>query len=392
MKRVLIIGGGASGLMAAVWAAKSGAKVTLLEKENKLGKKILASGGGRCNLTNTGDPTGEYRGHDPSFAASVLQRFSVEETLSLFESLGLLMTDHDHWIYPYSEQSHSVLRLLMNACASADVKIKTGEKVIALKQQADGTFLAETETWHYEAEAVILCGGTSASEVTSADNSVTEIARHFQHTILPYLPALTYLKSQSPLCRSWGGVRCQGRVTLSIDDKPFISKEGQLQLIDGGVSGIPVFQVSRYAAEALNQKKNVSVTLDFLPPFDDTALRAVYERGMALSHEKGVFLAGYFPEKLAQVMKNHVATAEDFVTIVKHCRLDISETGSLKNAQVASGGVATDDIDARTCESKKVKNLFICGEMLDIDGDCGGWNLQFAWSTGALAGKAAAGE
>ncbi|MDD6346393.1 MAG: aminoacetone oxidase family FAD-binding enzyme [Lachnospiraceae bacterium] len=389
-KTVVIAGGGASGLMAALAAARKGASVTVLEKENRPGKKILASGGGRCNLTNTGDAAGVYGGHDPAFAGRVLSAFSVADTMAVFRDIGLQLTEHEGWVYPLSEQSESVLSLLTAACRRFGVKIKTGEDVRQIRK-VKGVFIIETASWHYEAEAVILAGGTSAGAVTSSSDSLIALAASLGHHCYPLKPSLTFLKSDDPLCRRWGGVRCRGEAALLIDNKETAQARGQLQLIDGGISGIPVFQISRGAAEALEKGHRVRLRLSLLP---DTAEEVLAERLALWTAERGIddeslrlFLDGYFPDRLSAALRKELR--DRGVSVLRARELEISGCGSLHQAQVASGGVDTGEIDPVSCASTRIQGLYICGEMLDIDGTCGGWNLQFAWSTGTLAGMAA---
>ncbi|MDO4477735.1 MAG: aminoacetone oxidase family FAD-binding enzyme [Lachnospiraceae bacterium] len=392
MKRVLIIGAGASGLMAAIHAAENGAAVTILDRNAQPGKKILASGNGRCNLTNRTITDTSWRGHDPAFAYEVLKAWSVEDTLNMFDRLGLVLKDQEGWIYPYAGQSQAVLAALLDACARLKVKIKTNEEVVSVTKEGD-LFQVITAGWHYEADALIIAAGSPASEVSGASDFGFSCAQAFGHTVYPPLPALTVLRSGDRLISGWGGARVQATATLCINGETILDRTGQIQTINGGISGIPIFQLSRYAAEALADGQAVTLMLDLMPDHDLESLTALLTHLQAVKGEGEsvtAILKGLLPDKLIPVFKKLEFAA--LPRVMKQFFLIITGTGSLKQAQVAAGGVKTEEVDALTCRSRLVDDLYITGECLDIDGDCGGYNLQFAWATGALAGQAAARE
>ena len=386
MADLFIIGGGASGLMAAITAARLGVPVTILEQNKKIGRKLLSSGNGKCNLTNTGDPLSSYRGSDPSFALEVLDRFGVDDTLGFFRELGLMTVSHGGWIYPYSEQSRTVLALLQRETERLGVRIRTDTKALAITEK-EGGFVIKTRSWDYDAAAVILSSGSPASEVQGASADMAAFAAGLGLKTIPYGPALTLLVSDDPRITRWGSVRAYAAVTLFIDGEKILKRGGQVQLTDRGLSGIPAFQISRFATEALDAHRRVTAEIDFMPDVSEEALTDLFE---SRREDLKAALLGLFPDKLIDVLAMYAHTPERLADAIKHFKLKITGSGSIKHAQVCRGGVLTDQLDPATCGCPEHPGLYLCGEGLDIDGDCGGWNLQFAWSTGALAGRSAA--
>lgn len=399
-KRVLIIGGGASGLMAAIVAAREGAAVTVLEHNDRPGRKICATGNGRCNLTNTEMPGDAFRGTDPGFVKEVLEQFPVEKTIRFFTELGIYTINRNGYLYPRSTQASSVTDVLCMEARSRKVKIKTNEHVKNVFGE-NGIWKVQTEGWTYEGEAVILANGSCASNLPGADGSGYELARTLGHGIIKPLPALTGLKCKtasdflkgkkgsSPFVL-WAGVRTEGELTLTIEDEPQRVQRGELQLTDYGISGIPVFQLSRYAIRALEKGKKVRMAIHFLPEFSKEGLHAFLETRQKNCPYKNTreMLVGLFPDKLISVL----CQACDLEEAIREFPLIVTGGMDFKQAQVCSGGVETAGINPKTMESLLHPGLFFAGELVDIDGTCGGYNLQWAWSSGAAAGYHAAKE
>ena len=391
-KQVIIIGAGASGLMAGIMAARGGAGVTILEKEKKPGRKLLRTGNGKCNLTNTGDIRRAYHGTDPGFAARALDAFSVQDTIRFFTEIGLYTTSRDGWIYPYAGQAESVLACLLREAAKLKVKIKNNETVLAVTKRED-RFYVQTSSWTYTADCVILSGGTAASLVKSQlpCNGLT-LAESLGHSSVPQRPSLVPLACEGADKKGWGGVRIQGTCTLCTQGVELASETGQLQLTEQGVSGIPVFNISGRALILLDGGLPVTLKLDFFPDFDREMTKAFLESRRTLlgTDDMKSVLTGLFPEKLIPALTKGTFSIEDLTNRIKSCELHVKGSAGVGSAQVMSGGIRTDEVDAATSESMICPGLFITGELLDIDGVCGGWNLQFAWSTGANAGRHAA--
>lgn len=395
---VLVIGGGASGLMAAIKAAETGAKVTLIEQNDKNGKKINATGNGRCNFTNSSWEGEVIRGSHPEFAAHALKTFSVQDTLDFFREIGVIPVEKNGYYYPASGQASSVTALLNLKARSLGVKMKSNESAKSIRSLTgtdvngnSGQFWQVlTEGWHYEAASVILACGSCASNIMGSDGSGYELASSLGHTIIKPLPALTGLKlsGKSSIFAKWAGVRADGRVSVYVDGSLAAEERGELQLTDYGISGIPVFQVSRYAIRALDEGKKVSVCLDFVPDMQAAVFAEEMQKRMKACPYKSIeeqFL-GWLPDKLISALE----IQESHMDILKNLRLDVKEGLPFSNAQVAAGGVNTEEVDAYTMESGLAAGIYFAGELLDIDGTCGGYNLQWAWSSGALAGRCAA--
>lgn len=245
-----------------------------------------------------------------------------------------------------------------------------------------------TPGWTYESDAVILANGSRASSISGADGSGYTLAKSLGHHIVKPLPALTALKCEGNAFKSWAGVRVEGQVTLCINNIPLKSEEGELQLTEYGISGIPVFQLSRYAVRALEEKCQVTLKVDFLPEYTQEGLYAFLKQRAENCPYKNQreLLIGLFPDKLIKVL----TASENLLTAIKAFPLTVSGGLSFAQAQVCSGGVDTEETDSRTMESKLTPGLYLAGELLDVDGACGGYNLQWAWSSGAVAGIHAA--
>ncbi|MGI6070623.1 MAG: NAD(P)/FAD-dependent oxidoreductase [Blautia sp.] len=388
-KEILVIGGGASGLMAAIMAAREGAKVTLLEHNPAVGRKILATGNGKCNLTNVITRPDAYRSSDPDFIPGILEQFPVSKTIQFFSELGIYTKNRDGYLYPYSGQASSVTEVLRMEAEHLKVKIKTNAHIQFLSKEGD-KWNAVAEGWSYKGDCVILACGSKASEIAGADGSGYELAGALGHSLIKPLPALVSLICKGAEFSKWAGVRIEGIVRLCVEGEALKAERGELQLTNYGISGIPVFQISRYAARALDEGCRVSLKLDFFPDFDEEALEAFLRKRRENTPYKSSrdLLIGLFPDKLIpQLLKK-----ENLVQAIKEYPLQVVRTQSFEHAQVCSGGVDTHWVDPVTLESKLHKGLFFAGELLDVDGACGGYNLQWAWSSGAAAGIHAAKE
>lgn len=400
MNTVIVIGGGASGLMAAIMAARAGAKVTLLEQNEKNGKKINATGNGKCNFTNRYWDDTVIRGEDPSFAQSALAQFTVKDTIDFFESLGMMVIDKNGYFYPRSGQASSVTELLTTEAKSCGVKMKTREFVKEIRKidpkssepNQKQSWQVLTEGWHYEADCIILACGSCASSVSGSNDSGYTLAKSLKHTIITPVPALTGLRLKDPgkFFSKWAGVRCEGKISLYISDCFVISQTGELQLTEYGISGIPTFQISRYATRAILDGKKTEVVLDFMPDLSMEEWNSLFfsrKEKWPNRKEKDLFL-GCFPEKLLETL----SAKNTLIQTIKELRFTVKEGMPFSHAQVAAGGVSTKEVSPETMESKLQKGIYFVGELLDIDGTCGGYNLQWAWSSGAVAGIHAAGK
>ena len=388
-KNVVIIGGGASGLMAAIWASRLGAAVTVLEKNDKPGRKLLATGNGRCNFTNRYQDASCYRTGNQERASRVLEQFTEQDTEQFFEQLGIRIRSREGWLYPASEQAQSVLDLLVLEARFRKVKIKTRETAVAVEKAENG-YLVRTEGWQYPADSVIICCGSCASQIAGSDGDTLRFADQLQLASIPFSPALCPLRCKGNQFSSWAGVRVRAKITLLVENQEILTEQGELQLTDYGVSGIPVFQISRYAIRAVHENKNVELSINFFPERNQKELEEYLEQRKAACPYKTEkeLLIGLFPEKLIRVL----CAQKDLIRGITDFRLPVKDGLSFEQAQVCSGGVDTTEVYSKTMESRLHKGLYFAGELLDIDGTCGGYNLQWAWSSGATAGIWAAKE
>lgn len=403
-KNVLIIGGGASGLMAAIMAAREGAGVTVLEHMDRVGKKILSTGNGRCNMTNLSLRPEHYRSSQKQFPMKVLDRFSVWDTLSFFDGIGIVTKNRNGYIYPNSDQAASVLDALRFETEHLGIKTVLSCHVKKAYKGKKQTFIVETDQGIFEGDSLILAAGSKAAPVTGSDGSGYQLAASFGHSIIRPLPALVQLRCKGNFFKQLSGVRCEAVVRLVSAGKTLAADEGEVQLTDYGISGIPTFQVSRYAACALDAGNHVSALLDFFPSrsMEDTKSMLRQRRSVLGYRPAGEFLNGMLNKKLSAVLLKqagirpetdcaHIEDSKiDALTLqLKKFEVEVTSTNSFEQAQVCCGGVDTREIRPDTMESKLVKGLYLVGELTDVDGICGGYNLQWAWSTGAVAGRTA---
>ena len=339
----------------------------MLEAEKKPGRKLLRTGGGRCNLANEAPPKGKYYGTHPEFAEEVFRNLPLSSLLAWYRELGILTVSFDGWLYPASEQAQSVFRVLTDALGKRHVKIKLGERVRKLSRADDGAFLVRTDGWQYRADAVILSCGSIASLDKGSDEAGYALARQAGLRLVPVRPALVPLVIAKKPVSPWEGTRAHATASLLSGNEVLAAERGQIQFLKDALSGIAVFNLSMQALASLDAGRRTVIRLDLAP---EEQIRAL------------------IPEKLLPSVIS-LSKSSDLPHALK-C-FDVRVTGSrpITQAQAASGGIDVRDIDPATMEAKMLPGLFLTGEMLDIVGHCGGFNLQFAFSTGILAGRAA---
>ena len=407
MEQTIIIGAGAAGLTAAIFAARNGAKVTVLEHTDKAGKKILSTGNGKCNITNLYQDSSCYRGTHSEFAMSVLRQFGVQDTLDFMESLGVLCKDKNGYVYPRSEQAATVREALLMECKCLGVTIQYEARVQTVhKTEEIFELLVATNKGDetYTCSRLILATGSKAAPKTGSDGSGYELAKALGLKLIKPLPALVQLKCEDGIYQDAAGVRCNAGITIQANGEEVAKEEGELQITNYGISGIPVMQLSRFAVKALDARKQVTAIIDFFPEMEEKDLKEKLTCVMKQFHERSMedILAGFMNRKLASALlkemgikKNRLASqcdesyVEGMVKTLKSYEAYVIGFNSFQEAQVCQGGVDTAEIDSNTMESKKISGLYLVGELLDIDGTCGGYNLQFAWATGSIAGKMA---
>lgn len=418
---VAVIGAGASGMMAAVQAAKSGRKTALLEVLGRPGKKLLVTGNGKCNLTN-------YRLNEECYHTDsgnkkdimeVIGRFDSKAVTDFFREEGMLVREREGYVYPYSEQASSVLDALRRCLDKYGVELVCGCEIGTVRKPAD-TFLISGVINENEAQRRLSCSadklivatgsaaggvcdqgkgkaskGNDGSIMNSSCGLGYRIARDMGHHIVKPLPALVALNCEERFFKEISGVRAKSCIKLMIDSKCIADDYGELQLTDTGISGIPVFQISRHAVGALDAGKKVQAVIDFMPEYDEQELSEYIEglkkhtdtdsggNSMSLTD----ILTGLVNKKLMALMiKLSGGRTKELVRLLKGFTVNIVKDKGIAAAQVCRGGVRLDEVDAGTLESKLCKGLYFCGEILDVDGCCGGYNLQWAWSSGYIAG------
>ena len=403
MKRILVIGGGASGMMAAIQAAVRGAQVTIYEKNDRVGKKILATGNGKCNLSNTDMDLSNYYCADYNKLADCFARFSTEDTVTFFENNGLMLKNKDGYLYPYCEQASAVLDILRTALKKYNVNVFNGVTDIDLSVKKNGKFTVESSLGRKEFESVILACGSKAG-MKNASTEGYNYAKQFGHRIIPLEPALVQVRCKEDFFPSVAGVRCRAKICLYSNKKMIAFDEGELQLTDYGISGIPVFQISRIIAKELKAKKDIFVEIDFVPGMSDKQWDDFIEKRFAvcqgftteefmtgLLHKKiGLMLLKKYGIKPGDVLGPHHKETITLIGKAMKCFTVVPrEVNGFEQAQVCSGGVDFSEL-TKEMESVNQPGLYICGEMVDVDGKCGGYNLQWAWTSGYIAGVSAA--
>lgn len=441
-RTVAVIGGGAAGMMAAIEAARAGAIVTLIEKNPQLGKKLATTGNGRCNYTNLdmGDRIGgKFRGFHPEFAAPALDALPPEAVLDWFRAIGVEPRFRGSYVYPNSDQASAVVdalreelhRLSVKVHYNAEVKsvqrIDTDTEASAAKASMPGKaasaseirekrdagyFMIQCTDAVVKADRVILAAGSKAAPKTGSNGDGYFISRKLGHTIVPYVPALCGIRCAGDAFRALAGIRTEAALELSIDGRCVDREVGELQLVDYGISGIPVFQLSRYAAYALQEGKKAAVYINFLPGFTeevedpkDRAVQLFRQRQQRLAGRKmESFFTGLLHQKLGQLLlrmanvRPELPVAElsekqlrSLASLSVRFKAECVEMNGFQQAQVVAGGVDTTEVDSDIMASRLVPGLYFAGEVLDIDGICGGYNLQWAWASGFVAGRHAAG-
>ena len=397
-----IIGGGASGMAAALAAAENeSVRVVLLERQARVGRKLQATGNGRCNLTNLHAEEGGYHGDEASFADYAIGRFGPEATLNWFRCFGLFTVAEDSGrVYPYSDQANSVLDVLRFALEKPNIEVKLGFEVEKVKKTVNG-FRVESKEETLECDKLIVaCGGLAGTKL-GGTMSGYKLLRSFGHKCTKLRPTLVQLKSGWNGISALKGVRANCHAAIYHNGQLHRESTGEIQFTEYGISGPVIFEISRDACQGSGEWL---CRLNFLPEIPDAVLKEELLRRRNTSLPVSELLTGILHNRLGRVITQTVGISgyvpvqqlekpemEAVCQAVKNFDISLTEPMGMDCAQVTAGGIVTKEFEATTMESRLVPGLYACGEVLDIDGDCGGYNLQWAWSSGHLAGSHAGG-
>ena len=394
MQRIAIIGGGASGLVASIYASDSSHKVTVFEGNEESLKKVLMTGNGRCNYWNEDMATKHYHSSDEAYLSSIFTKENQEEILNFFERLGIVPKIKNGYYYPFSNQALSIKKALLNEAFRLGVEFKTNYRVQEIKK-VDNQFVIDEFMFF---DKVILATGGKSYPKTGSDGFGWELARFLGHTIKPIYPSLVALKVNTNVNSLWSGVRSEVEVSLYENGEYKAKQHGEIQFTNYGVSGICIFNLSGYVAEGLGMDKKEEIRINFMPFLDKEEVGKWFESKGKLP--LGVILNGFLNEKIIKKKKKKSKLDQDDLYChlslerqeklwmnLTEFRLMIEDTLDYDSAQVCKGGISLSEVDCSTMQSHLVDGLFFAGEILDVDGDCGGYNLGFAWISGMLAGK-----
>lgn len=406
--QVVVVGGGASGMMAAIAAARNGATVTLLERNRRIGKKLLATGNGRCNFTNVNAEATCYNGHNPRFVFGALASFGVEETIAFFEQLGIAhKVEEQGKVFPMSDQASSVLDVLLYELKESGVQIVCDAFVKEIRQGkgnrftiflADGTVL--------EGDKVILATGGKAMPASGSDGNGYQLVEQMGHPVTTVFPGLVQIMLEGNFFHQIQGVKIVGTAELLDDGKTIAADRGDILFANYGVSGPPILQLSRKAGELLQRQKTPLLKIKVLDNFTGEELTELLLTRFQNNPRKTVefSLVGLINKRLIRVILKEAGLTDlrvpagsisarecgQIAALLTDWRFKIRGTKGWQSAQVTAGGVDTTKVNPQTMESRIVPGLYITGELLDVDGQCGGYNLQWAWSSGYVAGAHAA--
>ena len=397
---IAVIGGGASGLIAAITARKAGKKVTILERKERILKKVLVTGNGRCNLTNARASISNYFGKNILLIENILNNFTPQNVMDFFYELGIICNEEERGkVYPLSGQASSVVDALRFEAEKLGIKIETEFYVRKIEKDGFKFKIFSEDKRKIEANRVILSTGGQSYPELGSNGSGFQLAKDFGHSITKLSPAIVQLKTEKYQVKGLQGIKADTSVTAYGDNKKICTYNGELLFTDYGISGNVVFNISF----VMPLYKNVEFEIDFMKKFDYNELYELlrkrkkimahltmenYFNGM-INKKLGQFLSKMSGiEKLSKPVKDlNDNEIRKLCTSLKKYRINILETTGFKNAQVTAGGISLDEVNTDTLESKIIKGLYFSGEVLDVYGECGGFNLQWAWASGYIAGK-----
>ncbi len=403
--KIGIIGAGASGMMAAICAAQKGANVVLIERNDRVGKKILATGNGKCNISNLSFDMSNYYCADTEKLEQIFSVFSVKELIAFFETNGMMIRSKNGYLYPYAEQAAVVLDFFRRLLQNKKIKICLEQEVNRVEYNGD-KFIVEGDSFSEKFDKVIVACGGPASQKKGIGMTGFDIACKFGHQVHNVVPGLVQLRASDSFLKIMAGVRSQAEIKLFVNDKYVATEQGEVQFTDYGISGIPVFQISRMVSYAVEDGKKVTVRINFFPEMEERefwdCMNARYDKMQGATVEE--FLSGTVNKKINTALIKQAGlkpeqnvnkiSFESIKFLLKQYRelvVHITSANGMENAQVCAGGVDVAEISTNM-ESLKCKGLYFTGEVVDVDGKCGGYNLQWAFTSGYIAGRSAAGN
>ena len=395
MKHIVIVGGGAAGLISAIYSKTDNNIVTILERNSSCGKKILATGNGKCNYWNDDQNINHYHSTNNELLPRIITKELIEEVPAFFNNLGIVPKIKNGYYYPFSNQATTIKNVLLNEIENKKIKIRHDVLVTKVIKK-DNYFEIETENEIIKADKVIIATGSCASPKTGSDGIGYKLLKRFNHNIIEPYPALVQLKTKGSYLKDWAGVRTDVKVSLYEDNNLIKEESGEIQLTDYGISGICIFNLSRYIPLGLNKSKKEEIVINFLPFIENNNVKDLFKNNNSLKHQ----LEAILNNKLVNVIlrKTNINEKLSFnelnqneqellIENLINFKVEVIGYNSFDNSQTASGGLSLTEINTDTMESTLVKGLYIVGELLDVDGDCGGYNLGFAWMSGMKAGK-----
>ena len=406
--RVIIIGGGASGLIAAISAKEVGVEPIILERNSRVGKKILATGNGRCNFTNIyGEEVEHYNGKNPKFIYSIFSQFGVKDTIDFFERLGIAhKVENLGKVFPMSDQASSVLDVLLYRLEELGITTVCDAYVKDIKKSRNVFEVILEDGRIFKGDKVVVTTGGKAKPSTGSDGNGFELAKKLGHSIIDIFPGLVQLKLEGDFFKQIQGVKIVGEVELLNNNKSLEKDNGDILFTNYGISGPPILQISRKAVELLNKGQKPVLKVSIITSKNEGELYGylIKRFNMMPNRQIDISLVGLINKRMINVILKESGINDIKCSVSEISRKDIRNIAKLLtdwrfsiignkswiDAQVTAGGINTKEINQSTLESKKVQGLYFAGEIIDIDGQCGGFNLQWAWSSGYVAGKNAA--
>ncbi|MCO4845031.1 MAG: NAD(P)/FAD-dependent oxidoreductase [Sulfurovum sp.] len=401
MVDMIVVGAGAAGLIAAITSARAGQKIIVLEQNTKIGKKILVSGNGKCNIDNKYITTNRFHGQNPDFIKKVLEGYGVEIVENFFTSIGLeLIEGKEGKMFPMSLQASSVVELLEYEAKRSGVEIICDGAVTSISKEAD-TFTVETSQGTKRCKKLLLASGSPAAPQLGGSNSGYAFATKMGHSLIPRHPSLVQLCSEEPWVKACAGVKVAGVAQLYANGEYITEKKGDLLFTNYGISGLAILDLSREVSTRLANFDYCELNMDLMPELSKEKLTNLLLSRIQEESEKPIviWLQGVLNKKLISIIleqskckakqENDLNRKEigKLVYAIKNLKLSINDTKGFKGAEVATGGINTTEVNPQTMESERVSNLYFAGEILDVDGDRGGFNFHFAWVSGLRAGN-----